>query len=168
MKENRIQTKTGLIYNPSSLDICREKKRQLSGVLWQKINKKITICDSLMQSYSGLKQRLMKQEKKSNIQGLTGSLLFKLEQKNQLANKIGSTVGRKNKQDYKLLIYDVLKQKHSAEIKAEKEQENRVMIDIEKFMNFTPIQILGLIQLKGGIGRLSNNQNNITSNVKPR
>jgi len=54
-------------------------------------------------------------------------------------------VGRKNKQDYKLLIYDVLKQKHSAEIKAEKEQENRVMIDIEKFMNFTPIQILGLI-----------------------
>jgi hypothetical protein len=66
-------------------------------------------------------------------------------------------IPRKNKSDQRLLIYDVLKQKHSNEIKAEIKHENEIFVELDQFMQFTPIQLIGLIELKGGVDFLRRN-----------
>lgn len=113
MYENRALMQTGLTFTPSAIDSLKKQKQDLQTMLWQKINKKITISNYLFKNYNFLKDKLMKQEKKSNIYGLHGSLFFKLQENVKLSNGFGPVVSRKNKLDHKLLIYDVLKQKHS-------------------------------------------------------
>ena len=54
--------------------------------------------------------------------------------------------------DPKLMIYDVLKAKH----RNQKREEKRGAYDVSKdeFMKMSPLQIFGLVELKGGLVKL--------------
>ena len=60
----------------------------------------------------------------------------------------------------------MLRQKYSNEIKAEKKQDTEIIVEYERFMAFTPIQLLGLIELKGGISFLRRNGVDFFSDIK--
>ena len=88
---------------------------------------------------------MYKQEKKSNLNGLNGSLVFRM-----LENSRPFPV--KPLKDQKLMIYDILKAKYREQ---KKEESKEVLsMDRDDFMKLSPLQIFGLVELKGGLKQL--------------
>lgn len=70
--------------------------------------------------------------------------MFKmLENSNQLARPLN---------DPKLMIYDVLKAKHKA---FKKEQQGSWAVSEQEFMEYSPLQVMGMIELNGGFSKLT-------------
>jgi hypothetical protein len=71
---------------------------------------------------------------------------------------------RKSLTDPKLIIYDVLRAKLKAHRREEKECET--VVSEEEFMGYNAMQVLGMIELRGGLSKLRENIDRYERTVK--
>lgn len=76
------------------------------------------------------------------MNGLNGSLMFRMLENEKVCMS-------KPLRDPKLIIYDVLRAKYKGTKREEKEKEWEV--GEEEFMAYSPMQVLGVIELYGGV-----------------
>lgn len=87
----------------------RELRAESSRVEWallSKISKANDLKAFIEQCFGVLRDKLRKQEKKSNAYGLAGSMLFKLDAQQLQRSKL---CPKAKTSDSKLIIYDVLR-----------------------------------------------------------
>ena len=132
------------------LHAVKREKEEVTKELFESIDKKIKNAQYMQECYDLLKEKLIKQERKATKFGLTGSMLFKLK-----ANtSFDSSLKKLNFKDSKLMIYDVLKNKHNNYKQEVARSNEKVEISREEFMELAPLQIAGIIELKGGFDKI--------------
>ena len=52
------------------------------------------------------------------------------------------------------MIYDVLRAKHRDHLRQEKSQTEISQITEEQFLEYSPLQVMGIIELEGGVQKL--------------
>ena len=91
------------------LESIRKEKAEMTKELFDSISQKIKNAQYIQECYDLLKEKLIKHERKATQYGLTGSMIFKLKKNNSLE----SSLKRLNFKDSKLMIYDILKNRHN-------------------------------------------------------
>jgi hypothetical protein len=126
-------------------DELRAEKSKTVKMLYSALGRKKASEQLIVQAWQLMKSRLCKQERKASSSGLNGSLMFRiLENDHSRPPKV--------LKDAKLMIYDVLKSKHQAHLKDQ--QRQNTMVTEEEFMAYSPLQLFGIIELKGGLSKL--------------
>lgn len=63
---------------------------------------------------------------------------------------------KSNGGEARLMVYDVLKEKYRKHVKVENNKKEDLVISESQFMKFTPLQIIGILELKGGLNQIIN------------
>lgn len=106
---------------PMPLSSLWAENNKVQKQLYNKINEARELGDNLAVIFSLLREKLKKNEAKSNNFGLAGSLLFKLSSDNRKNEH--SLLPYKRKNDSKLLIYDILRNKYDSIMREKKKEE---------------------------------------------
>ena len=130
----------------SSLTTYYPNDNQLSQQLFNLLDRKKKVQAFVADIFKELKSKLAKIEKKSNKNGMNGSLMFKILENDK------PCLGKQLK-DSNIIIYDILKRKYKNEKKREKHQA--ISVSEQQFMSYTPYQMLGINELRGGMQALS-------------
>lgn len=124
-----------------------EENMRVQHELAAKMNEAKELGECVCEIFSSLRDKLRKNETKSNGFGLAGSLLFKISTSGKAPNK-QKQVARKT--DSKLLIYDVLKRKYERVMKEQQQEKQEFHLTMDEFLQYSASQIVGVIELKGG------------------
>jgi hypothetical protein len=89
--------------------LVKEKDR-LTEQLYKKLERRLRLQVLVKQAFAHIKAKLGEKERKANLNGMHGSLLFRM-----ISND--SSPPLKALSNKKLMIYDVLKAKHNLHVK---------------------------------------------------
>jgi hypothetical protein len=86
------------------------EKEKLTDAMFRKLERRVRLQGLVGEAFTHMKTKLNEKERKANLNGMHGSLLFRM-----LVND--SSTSFKPLNDKKLMIYDVLKSKHTQHVK---------------------------------------------------
>jgi hypothetical protein len=123
------------------------EKEKLTDAIFKRLERKTTLSKLINEAFAYMKGKLSEKERKANLNGMNGSLIFKMIQ-----NDKPQSLRPLN--DKKLMIYDVLKSKHREYMRQEKVVSENSQIEEEQFIEFSALQVMGIIELEGGYKKL--------------